>query len=52
MAVRAEAKGMFSLKEAAVLSRLPEDKVRREVEHKLIEPEIVPTGSAHRLQFG
>ena len=42
----------FSLKEAAVLSRLPEEKLRREVERAVIEPEAVVVGSAHRLRFG
>jgi uncharacterized protein (DUF433 family) len=43
---------LFSLREAAVLSRLSEDKVRREVERKVIEPRIVAAGAAHRLLFG
>ena len=41
----------FSLKEAAVLSGLAEDKVRREIEHKVIEPPAVPAGAARRLIF-
>ena len=40
------------MKEAAVLSRLPEEKLRREVERAVIEPEAVVVGSAHRLRFG
>src|SRR5215813_7644763 len=40
-----------SLKEAAVLSRLPEDRLRREVERGVIEPRVAPRGSAHRLRF-
>ncbi len=47
----ADATMLFSLREAAVLSRLPEDKVRREVERKVIKPRMVATGSAHRLLF-
>ncbi len=41
----------FSLKEAAVLSRLPEGKLRREVERKVIKPAEVSAGAAHRLLF-
>ena len=47
----ADATTLFSLKETAVLSRLPEDKVRREVERKIIQPRTVAKGSAHRLLF-
>ncbi len=46
-----EANVLLSLKEAAVLSRLPEDRVRREVERKVIAPNLVSAGSAHRLMF-
>ena len=46
-----DATTLFSLKETAVLSRLPEDRVRREVERKIIEPRMVAKGSAHRLLF-
>jgi uncharacterized protein (DUF433 family) len=42
---------MFSLREAAVLSRLPEDRARREVERKVIEPKMASAGSARRLLF-
>ena len=42
----------FSLKEAAALSRLPEEKLRREIERAVIEPEAVAVGSVHRLRFG
>jgi uncharacterized protein (DUF433 family) len=42
----------FSLKEAAVLSRLSEEKLRREVERDVIDPTAVVVGSAHRLRFG
>lgn len=43
---------LFSLREAAVLSRLSEDKVRREVERKVIEPAAVEeVGAARRLLF-
>jgi uncharacterized protein (DUF433 family) len=42
----------FSLREAAVLSRLPEERLRREVEREVIEPKTVVVGSAHRLRFG
>ena len=42
----------FSLREAAALSRLPEDKLRREIERAVIEPEAVAVGSVHRLRFG
>jgi uncharacterized protein (DUF433 family) len=52
MKALADAHSLFSLKEAAVLSRLSEDKLRREVERKVIEPRIVAAGSAHRLLFG
>jgi uncharacterized protein (DUF433 family) len=45
------AAALFSLREAAVLSRLPEDKVRREVERKVIKPRMIAPGSAHRLLF-
>lgn len=51
MRLFADATVLFSLREAAVLSRLPEDKVRREVERKLIKPRMMGTGSAHRLLF-
>lgn len=51
MKLFADATMLFSLREAAVLSRLPEDKVRREVERKLIKPRMVAAGSAHRLLF-
>jgi uncharacterized protein (DUF433 family) len=51
MALPADSTALFSLREAAVLSRLPEDKVRREVERKVIKPRAVATGSAHRLLF-
>jgi hypothetical protein len=40
-----------SLKEAATLARLPEGKVRREVEHRVIEPETVWIGRAPRRIF-
>lgn len=44
--------GLFSLREAAVLSRLAEDKVRREVERKIVEPVAVEeVGAARRLLF-
>ena len=42
---------LFSLREAAVLSRLPEDKLRREVERKVITPKAISTGSTNRLLF-
>jgi uncharacterized protein (DUF433 family) len=43
---------LFSLREAAVLSRLPEDRVRREIERKHIEAAAVErTGDAPRLLF-
>jgi uncharacterized protein (DUF433 family) len=42
---------LFSLKEVAVLSRLPEGKLRREVERKIIKPAEVSAGAAHRLLF-
>jgi uncharacterized protein (DUF433 family) len=51
MRISADASLRFSLKEAAVLSRLPEDKLRREVERKVIAPSHVPTGATHRLEF-
>lgn len=41
----------FSLKEAAVLARLSEEKVRSEIERKIIDPDPVPAGNAHRLVF-
>jgi uncharacterized protein (DUF433 family) len=47
-----DANVLFSLKEAAVLSRLSEDKVRREVERKVIAPQMAPSGGGHRLLFG
>lgn len=46
-----DANVLFSLREAAVLSELPEDRVRREIEHKIIRPRMVAVGSAHRLLF-
>ena len=42
---------LFTLKEAAVLSRLPEEKLRREIERRVITPRGVSVGSAHRLVF-
>src|SRR5215467_4657686 len=42
----------YSLREAAVLSGLAEDRLRREVERKVIAPRAVVVGSAHRLRFG
>ena len=42
---------LFSLKEAAVLSRLSESKVRRQVERKVIAPKAVAAGATHRLVF-
>jgi uncharacterized protein (DUF433 family) len=46
-----DANMLFSLREAAVLSQLPEDRVRREVERKIIRPRMAAVGSAHRLLF-
>jgi hypothetical protein len=43
---------LFSLREAAVLSCLSEDKVRREVERKVMEPAVIEAvGAARRLLF-
>jgi uncharacterized protein (DUF433 family) len=42
---------LFSLREAAVLSRLPEDRARREVERKVIEPKQASAGATRRLLF-
>src|SRR5580658_5863338 len=47
----ADATTLFSVKETAVLSRLPEDRVRREVEREIIEPRMVAKAAAHRLLF-
>jgi uncharacterized protein (DUF433 family) len=47
-----DATTLFSLREAAVLSGLPEDKVRREVERKVIKPRTAAMGAAHRLLLG
>jgi len=44
--------GLFSLKEAVVLSRLSEDKVRREIERKVIVPaQVEDIGASRRLLF-
>jgi uncharacterized protein (DUF433 family) len=42
---------LFSLREAAVLSRLPEGRVRREIEHGVITYRPAKVGSAQRHQF-
>lgn len=41
----------FSLREAAALARLSEDKVRREVEYRVIEPATIWVGRAPRRVF-
>ena len=51
MRVFIDESGLFSLKEAAMLSRLSEEKARREVERKVISPKAAIAGSAHRLRF-
>jgi uncharacterized protein (DUF433 family) len=42
---------LFSLREAAVLSRLPEGKVRREIEHGVIACQPAKVGGAQRHRF-
>jgi uncharacterized protein (DUF433 family) len=51
MRIFTDANLRFSLKEAAVLSGLSENKLRREVERKVIVPRQAPTGATHRLEF-
>ena len=47
-----KAETLFSLREAAVLSRLPESHVRREIERKVIDPAAVEdAGASRRLLF-